>query len=298
MHRSLAGLFACCVISACGSGTAPPVSNTPTPPPSTTNLSLRFFGTGLNDIDRVKIPLLGATSASRPVNIGATDFTIEFWVKGNVDENPTLACTTGSLARDAWLGGAVILDRDVLGDGDLGEFGVSFLGGQVAFGVSRGNAGMTLCGAANVLDGAWHHVALTRQKLSGQMTIFVDGAQEVSISNLGANGDVSYNPAHPAPNVADPLLVIGAQKRDDLASHAFRGLIDELRLSTRLRYNTGAFLRPSSAFTPDVDTAALYHFDEPSGTDIVDASNTNASPGALVPAAAGAAAHRSTDVPF
>jgi hypothetical protein len=48
----------------------------------------------------------------------------------------------------------------------------------------------------------------------------------------------------------------------------------------------------------DGDTVALYHFDEASGTDIVDAISGNASPGVLVPAASGAASHRSTDVPF
>lgn len=297
-HRSLAGLFACCAVAACGGGNSPSdLSNNPPAPPPPANLSLRFFGTGVNDIDRVKIPLLNTNGTERPVNAGADDFTLEFWVRGTIGENPTLACTTGQIARDAWLDGAVIIDRDVLGDGDFGEFGVSLLGGQVAFGVSRAGAGSTLCGATNVLDNVWHHVAVTRQRQTGQLKIFVDGAQEAFVSDPGASLDVQYNPAHAAPNVADPLLVLGAQKRDALSARAFRGLIDELRVSRGLRY-TGTGPRPSAPFTPDGNTFALYHFDEATGTDIVDAANANASPGVLVPTAAGAAAHRSTDVPF
>jgi hypothetical protein len=296
MYRSLAALFACCVVTACGSGGPSNFSNNPPPPPPATNLSLQFFGTG-GGVDRVKVPLLDASGAARPVNIGATDFTLEFWIKGNVADNPTAGCTTGQMAKDAWLTGAVVLDRDVLGDGDLGEYGVSLLGGQVAFGVSLANGGQTLCGVRNVLDGNWHHVALTRRSLGGLMTIFVDGAQEISQGNVGSGGDVSYNPAHVVQDPTDPLLVVGAQKRDDASAHAFHGLIDELRLSTTRRY-VGPFTPLMAAFVVDTDTAALYHFDEASGTDIIDASATSLSPGVLVPAPAAAGSNRSTDVPF
>jgi hypothetical protein len=70
-----------------------------------------------------------------------------------------------------------------------------------------------------------------------------------------------------------------------------------LRLSNDLRY-IGLFIPPSAAFAADVETMALYHFDEPSGTTIVDASNGGVSPGGLFPAATGAANNRSTDTPF
>jgi len=296
MYRPFAALFACCAVSACGSGGPSNFSNNPPPPPPPANFSLRLFGTG-SGIDRVKIPLLDASGAARPVNIGATDFTIEFWIKGNMADNPTTGCTTGSIAKDEWLNGAVVIDRDLLGDGDFGEYGVSLRGGQVAFGVSHANGGQTLCGAHNVLDGNWHHVALTRQLATGQMTIFVDGFQETSQNNVGASGDVSYNPLHAAQDASDPLLVLGAQKRDAATARAFSGLIDELRLSTRLRY-TGPFPPPSAAFVADTDTAALYHFDEASGTDIIDASATSASPGVLVPAPTATGSNRSNDVPF
>ena len=297
MRRHLAALFACSLVAACGGGggTTGSIGGGP-PPPAATNLSLRFFGTGAGDIDRVKIPLLDPSSTPRPVNIGATDFTIEFWIKGDPTVNPTVPCTAGAIGNGSWVNGAVVVDRDVAGDGDLGKYGVALFNGQVAFGVSRSSGGQTLCGTQNVLDNNWHHVALTRQALSGAMKIFVDGALDNALTDPAANGDVSYNPAHPNPGPNDAFLVLGAEKYDLSPGHAFNGFIDELRLSTRLRY-LATFTPPATDFIVDTDTAALYHFDEPTGTTIVDAFN-GASPGVLLPAATGAASNRSTDTPF
>jgi hypothetical protein len=228
------------------------------------------------------------------VNVGATDFTLEFWIKGSKTDNPSTPCTAGAIGKDAWTAGAVVIDRDVLGDGDFGEYGVALFGGQVAFGVNRNSGGQTVCGGRDVLDGSWHHVALTRRLSTGTMTIFVDGGQDSAVVDAG--GDVSYNPAHPGPAANDPFLVLGAEKFDVANAKAFKGLLDELRLSIGLRY-LGTFARPTGPFTPDGNTAALYHFDESSGTVITDA-NGNASPGVLSPAASGATSHRSTDTPF
>lgn len=300
MRRSLAALFACSLVTACGGdGSAPPSGGigNPNPPPATLNFSLRFFGTGTGDIDRVKVPLLDTNGTQRPVNFGATDFTLEFWIKGTKLDNPTVPCTTGTIGKDAWANGAIVIDRDVLGDGDFGDYGVALFGGRVAFGVAHSSGGATACGARDVLDGGWHHVALTRQRASGELKIFVDGAQDVMVIDSGASGDVNYNPAHASPATNDPFLVLGAEKHDLANSMSFTGLMDDLRLSIGLRY-MGTFSRPTAAHPVDADTVALYRFDEASGTDIVDAANGNASPGVLVPAASGAASHRSTDVPF
>jgi hypothetical protein len=51
----------------------------------TQGYSLRFYGNGTGDIDRVKIRIDDPTNnlPGPPADIGATDFTIEFWVKGN-----------------------------------------------------------------------------------------------------------------------------------------------------------------------------------------------------------------------
>ncbi|NJN18049.1 MAG: hypothetical protein HC822_18150 [Oscillochloris sp.] len=44
--------------------------------------SLRFYGSGVNDIDRVKIAL----TPDRPINLGGA-FTLEFWLKALAQEN-------------------------------------------------------------------------------------------------------------------------------------------------------------------------------------------------------------------
>jgi hypothetical protein len=300
MRRSLAALFACSLVVSCGGDDGGPTSgsiNPPGPAPAPTNFSLRFFGTDAGDIDRVKIPLLSPSGTSRLVNVGATDFTLEFWIKGTRTDNPTVECTTGPIGKDAWTLGAVVIDRDVVGDGDFGEYGVSVLGGRLAFGVTRSSGGATICGQNDVLDGAWHHVAFTRQRATGGMKIFVDGAVDVEGVDASASSDVEYNPAHPNPDTNDPYLVLGAEKHDLTTARAFNGFIDELRLSDVLRY-TSTFPPRTEAFVAEGNTVALYHFDEATGTDIIDASNGNASPGVLIPAAGGAANHRSPDTPF
>lgn len=299
MRRPLAGLFVCSVISGCGGSGSPAtgVINPPGPPPAGTNLALRFFGTGSGDIDRVKIALTNG-AVSLPVNtVGTQDLTLEFWIKGTRAENPTPACTIGPIGNGTWMNGAVVIDRDVSGDGDFGEYGVALFAGQLAFGVSRDGTGETACGATDVLDGAWHHVAFTRQLQTGQLKIFVDGGLDVTVPSSTATLDVSYNPAHPNPAANDPFLVLGAEKFDIPGTVSFSGFMDELRLSRGLRY-LSTFAPTRSRFTADGNTLALYHFDEASGTDIVDASNGNGSPGVLKPGGGGVGASRTTDTPF
>ena len=42
--------------------------------------SLRFYGHGVDGVDRVEIPI----DPSVPVDVGATDFTIEWWMKAEI----------------------------------------------------------------------------------------------------------------------------------------------------------------------------------------------------------------------
>jgi hypothetical protein len=286
---------------ACGGDSDRPLEAVPpsAPSPSTSDFALQFFGTGSGDIDRVKIPLVTRTASlpvtSLPVNVGAADFTIEFWIKGAPSDNTAALCGTGRQGRDEWLAGNIVLDRDIAGGGDFGEYGVSLRSGRIAFGVGRGNAGITLCGNSNVLDGNWHHVALTRQLQTGGMTIFVDGAQDAQASDVGASLDVSYRADRTALAPNDPFLVIGAEKHDSGTRASFRGLLDELRLSNHLRY-AGPFPRPNAPFAADGNTVALYRFNEGSGTTITDVLGS--SPGELRVGGANAAPKYVSDTPF
>src|SRR5437867_6270853 len=74
--------------------------------------ALRFHGNGSNDIDRVKIKIddPATTVPGPPADIGATDFTLEFWVKATAAENSASAVPCG--ANDNWIYGNIVVDRD------------------------------------------------------------------------------------------------------------------------------------------------------------------------------------------
>ncbi len=233
------------------------------------DFSLRFYGTGRDGVDRVVIPL---DAPPRPVDVGG-DFTIEFWLKAIPGENAAAPCTPGG---DNWINGNIVIDRDVYFAGDYGDYGISLAGGRVAFGVNNGAEGTTLCGRADVTDGRWHHLAVTRSAADGALAIFVDG--RLDASGDGPAGDVSYRDGRMTPYPADPFLVIGAEKHDAGPEYpSFRGWIDEVRMSRVVRYRE-PFIPPAAPFTPDPDTVALYHFDEGGGMTVYDTSGAPGGP--------------------
>ena len=73
------------------------------------------------------------------------------------------------------------------------------------------------------------------------------------------------------------FLVFGAEKHDAAVGSypSYSGLLDEIRFSEVVRYTGNSFSVPTAAFTVDADTAALYHFDEGSGTVALDAVGLN-----------------------
>lgn len=234
-----------------------------------TGSSLWFFGNGVNDIDRVKIKL---DAPARPVDVRGS-FTLEWWIKANPGENTGVA-TCG--ANDGWITGNIVFDRDVYGPGDFGDFGIALSDGRVAFGVSRGDEGQTVCGATDVADGNWHHLAVTRKK-SGEMRLFVDGVSDGS--GWGVAGNISYRDGRETQYPAsDPFLVIGAEKHDAGQSYpSFSGWIDEIRISKGIRYK-GSFVRPIAPFVSDAKTLGLYHMDEGTGNKVRDSSGAPGGP--------------------
>jgi hypothetical protein len=253
--RTLASLIAAAIwLVVCG---APAVASP--------GFSLRFYGFGADDVDRVKIRI---DAPETPADIGATDFTIEWWMKANPGENTAGAIGAGGYN---WISGNIILDRDVYGSGDYGDFGVSLGAERVAFGVGTASGDHTIVGARNVADGIWHHVAVTRSRSDGRMQIFVDGALDAS--GTGPLGDASYrNNRSTSWPQSDPFLVIGAEKHDAGPAYpSYSGWVDELRISRVVRYGT-TFARPAAPFVSDSSTAALYHFDEGAGDIVTDSS--------------------------
>jgi len=218
------------------------------------DLSLRFFGHGTGDIDRVKIAI---DAPATPADVGG-DFTLEWFLRANLGDNSSSSCTPGN---DNWITGNIVFDRDIYGGGDFGDYGVSLRDGRIAFGVANTVSGDGICGASNVADGIWHHVAVTRNASTGELRVFVDG--QLDGSGSGPSGNVSYNDGRLTgyPN-SDPFLVIGAEKHDAGPAYpSYNGFIDEVRLSSVIRYAV-PFTPPAAPFVADGDTAALYHFDD------------------------------------
>jgi len=246
--------------------TPTPAPPTPTPTTAIGNYALQFYGHGTSDIDRVKILVAPVSKA----DIGAGDFTIEWWMKSITGNNGIVNC--GS--NEGWITGNIMIDRDQYGSGDYGDFGISLGSGKIGFGVSLGGSGTVVCGATTVTDGNWHHVAVTRVASSGAIKVFVDGALDGQ--GTGPTGNISYNDAHVngSPNGSDPYLVLGAEKHDAGGAYpSYHGAMDELRVSSGLRYTT-AFTVPGSAFSNDANTILLYHFNEGSGLTLVDSATS------------------------
>ena len=267
--------------------------------------SLRFFGTGSGDVDRVKIRIDDPAHnlPGPPADVGATDFTIEFWMQAAAADNTAAAIACG--ANTNWINGNVVVDRDRFNQPR--KFGVAIAGGRIAFGVTSDTGSLTLCGTTNVLDNAWHHIAVERRRSDGKLWIFVDGALDAQSAGSEPTGDVAYPddgvPGNfcggPCTN-SDPFLVLGAEKHDaGPAFPSYNGLFDELRISTRLRY-MGAFPRPKAPFTPDPYTAALYHFDEGNGNVVYDTSGRAGGPsnGVRKPGGAGNGPQWTASTPF
>ncbi len=249
-----------------------------------TNRALRFFGNGVNDIDRVKIRIddPATDEPGPPVDVGATDFTIEFWLKAEPGDNDAAAISCGN--NNNWILGNIVIDRDRFNQGQA--YGLSIAGRTLVWGIDGESASHTICGSTVIDDGAWHHVAVQRRETDGRMDLYVDGVLDAQ--GFGPGGDVSYPDdgvpgdycGGPCVN-SDPFVVLGAEKHDAGPAYpSYAGFVDELRYSTTLRY-AAEFTPPAAGFAPDADTVGLYHFDEPGGTAILDSSGVGPSDGEL-----------------
>lgn len=251
---------------------------------SKTGTSLWFNGTGVDDLDRVKIAVDDPQNSlpGPPVDLGDTDFTVELWVKGSPWENSSTQVQTGT--HEDWILGSIAVDRDRFNEGR--KMGISFAQGRVCFGVTNGSLSkFTLVSQRLGLTGSWRHIAVQR-RLGGRMEIWIDGRLDAFAE--GPAGDVSYpddaQPGEPGggycegPNgswggvcVNDPYWILGAEKHDAGPTYpSYRGLMDEIRFSRSIRYKSR--FQPAGPFAPDPWTAGLYHADEGSGKILLDSS--------------------------
>ena len=100
----------------------------------------------------------------RPV---ADDFTISAWFR-------TDRVAAGDDSDPRWFLGSGIVDGEVPGIVD--DFGISMIGnGIVAAGIGHPETFLNSSPGHN--DGQWHHVALTRERASGTVVLYLDGVE-------------------------------------------------------------------------------------------------------------------------
>lgn len=143
----------------------------------------------------------GATSFVTIARVIATNFTVAMWVR-----------TTNTGAGSNWYDGMGLVDGKTVGT--AADWGCSVLNSKFAVGI--GNPDTTFSTAANINDGNWHHLGVTRDSSTGTVKLYVDGA--LNFTGAGATG----------PRTAPTDLRIGA-------SHSpvpvfFKGNLDDLRL--------------------------------------------------------------------
>jgi len=242
-----------------------------------TNTSIFFQGTANSTVDRLKIPIddPARTNPGPPFDLGSSDFVLEWWMKADPGDNTAPIVTCG--ANSDWEAGNIIFDRSRSTGGS--QWGVSLANGIVVFGVTNSSGqSRTLCSSTAVDDGAWHHIAIQRNRwdstsgayVDGQLWLFVDGTLEAGA--VGPIGDISY-PDAAAPGTScgaggtevckdDSYLVVGGGKNS--SGLPFRGWIDDVRASWWLRYLDN-FVPPTEPHAADAQTVGLLRFDHGSG---------------------------------
>lgn len=167
-------------------------------------------------------------------------WTVEAWVRPDVGAEvpPDVGVHLVVLARGDTLASA---------DEDL-DYGLRLDGtGQVEL-VSGGDGDCAVLEAEADLDGAWHHLAGTYDPLTGAKVLYVDGREAARCT------------APRRPRWAYGGASVGSLVDEEGARDAFVGWIDEVRVSSTVRYD-GAFT-PERYPHADAHTAWLLHFNE------------------------------------
>jgi len=157
-------------------------------------------GAGFANPHRIAIYNGSSGYTQVPRVIGATNFSIAFWVRTG---------TSGGTPN--WYDGNGLIDGEV--SGTQNDFGVALVGAKIGFGV--GNADTTLTSVKSINDNGWHQVVVTRNSGNGAMVIYIDGV--LDNSTIGPVG----------PRTTPTVLRIGSLQT---ASHFFSGSISDVTM--------------------------------------------------------------------
>ena len=193
---------------------------------------------------------------------GATVFTIEFWIKTTENRSNGTYWQRPTLIGEASSGNA------------SGDFGITTNNGYIGIwsGLNNGGDNDFLSTTTQINNNQWHHIAAVND--GANIKLYADGVLQGSI----ASGLALITAGAPL-TLSAASLDFGFSGNIGNCNFFHQGIMDEVRFSNNIRY-TGNFTVPSSAFTPDANTVALYHLDGCVNSLIPDAGSNanNASP--------------------
>lgn len=190
----------------------------------------------------VGLGYLNDTAEIRP----AGAFTLEAWVRA--DPNQALSGYPIAVTKPA----GTLLNGDC-------TYGFVFerATGRVSFRVSTTVATYNATGAANLLDGAWHHIAGVRESGTGaQLRLVVDGVQVASVAVSGNN------------RYSTESLCVGGVLFAGYEGNSLVGQVDELRLWNVARTAPEIAFDRGREFNAAPGLLMVFHFDRAYTNDV------------------------------
>jgi len=179
------------------------------------------------------------------------DFTVEAWVKPSAKAAGPTGAEMHLVSHHDWpnsRGWVLLLDK---GHAEMIVYG------DESFAPKGYAAGNTPGLPDYIVAGKWAHVAGTLRGTT--LRIYYDGVlrdtQEISV--LFARSSYFGR------------LTLG--RASFSTDYPYEGQLDDVRLSSNARYTGATASKPTARFSTDASTIALWHFDELSGTTLVDA---------------------------
>jgi Concanavalin A-like lectin/glucanases superfamily/Secretion system C-terminal sorting domain len=186
------------------------------------------------------------------------------WLLGNA-----ITSVTDPVTIECWVkwAGATTDNQLIVYDGNSGSTG---FGLYIDHSTTSGGNYLAILVGGVVFDtssytlpvGTWCHIAAVYN--SSAWTLYVNGVSKTLQTTVG----------NPNAVLSGDGLYVGGHQSGGFYSEGFSGTIDEVRISNSARY-TSNFTPPSSPFTKDGNTVALYHFNEGTGTSTADSSGNN-----------------------
>lgn len=147
------------------------------------------------------------------------------------------------------------------------------VGSNAWFWTDRADVTSTYGGPTAVPVNTWTHVAGVYD--GTEFRLYMDGNLVQSVSSEPSGAPWAGGPFNGNIVPSNNNLNIGARGSTGTSSW-FSGQIDEVRISDTVRYTGGSYTVPSSDFSPDSNTAGLWHFDDALGSNpVVDSSGNS-----------------------